>query len=178
MSNGGGWTVFQRRMDGTVNFYRNWADYLKGFGDLKGEFWLGLDKIHRLTMPSSSLRVDLKDFAGASRYALYSLFKVHGADTKFRLTVSGFNGNSNAGDSLTYHNGMKFSTKDKDNDIHSSHCAIVYKGAWWYKSCHLSNLNGLYLAGAHSSYANGVNWNTWRGYKYSHRVTEMKTRRN
>ena len=74
MSHGGGWTVFQRRMDGTVDFFRTWADYLKGFGDLKGEFWLGLNKIHRLTQASSRLRVDLEDFEGTKKFALYSHF--------------------------------------------------------------------------------------------------------
>ena len=69
----GGWVVFQRRMDGTVDFYRNWTDYVKGFGDLSGEFWLGLSKIHRLTgganpkgavMQRLIMRVDLEDFDG------------------------------------------------------------------------------------------------------------------
>ena len=64
-TDGGGWVVFQRRMDGTVDFYRNWADYLKGFGDLNGEFWLGLYKIHRLTQATNTtLRIDLADFEG------------------------------------------------------------------------------------------------------------------
>ena len=113
MSNGGG-SVFQRRMDGTVDFYLNWADYVKGFGDLNREFWLGLNKINRLTAAQSNrLRVDLEDFAGNKRFATYSTFKVGNADTKYTLTVSGYGGD--AGDSLTYHNGMKFSTKDQDS---------------------------------------------------------------
>ena len=176
MSNGGGWTVFQRRMDGTVDFYLNWADYNKGFGDLNGEFWLGLNKINRLTAAqSTSLRVDLEDFDGNKRYATYSTFKVGNADTEYTLTVSGFGGN--AGDSLIYpHNGMKFSTKDNDNDKTSANCAISYKGAWWYNKCHRSNLNGLYLVGSHSSFANGVNWYTFKGYYYSLKTTEMKLR--
>ena len=176
MSNGGGWTVFQRRMDGTVDFFRTWADYLKGFGDLKGEFWLGLNKIHRLTQASSRLRVDLEDFEGAKRFALYSSFMVKDADTKYTLAVSGHSGNLK--DSLIYHSGKKFSTQDKDNDEWKGHsCAGHYKGAWWYGYCHHSNLNGMYLAG-HSAYGEGINWWKWRDQTYSLKTTEMKTKRN
>ena len=88
MSNGSGWTVFQRRMDGSVDFYLKWADYQKGFGDLNGEFWLGLDKIHRLTGTGNSrLRVDLKDFANVKKFAQYSSFSVGNPLTKYKLTV-------------------------------------------------------------------------------------------
>uniref|UniRef100_A0A1X7TKR3 Fibrinogen C-terminal domain-containing protein n=1 Tax=Amphimedon queenslandica TaxID=400682 RepID=A0A1X7TKR3_AMPQE len=74
-TDGGGWTVFQRRQDGSVDFYRNWTDYENGFGDLTGEFWLGLSKIHRLTKEgSNTLRVDLGDFEGNTAYANYSTF--------------------------------------------------------------------------------------------------------
>ena len=63
-----------------------------------------------------------------------------------------------AGDSLTYHNGSSFSTRDQDNDQWDDNCAVSYKGGWWYKSCHLSNLNGEYLWGSHTSYADGVEY--------------------
>ena len=175
MSNGGGWTVFQRRMDGTVYFYRNWAQYLKGFGDLNGEFWLGLEKIFRLTKANSRLRVDLEDFSGNKRFALYSKFQVRNALTKYQLIVSGYSGN--AGDSLSYHNGRKFSTYDRDNDIWSGKCAVKFRGAWWYGKCHHSNLNALYYIGPHTSYADGVNWYHFKGHHYSLKTTEMKTRR-
>lgn len=76
-----------------------------------------------------------------------------------------------------YHSSdMQFSTKDQDNDIGSSHCAQLYKGAWWYDQCHRSNLNGLYLNGRQTTYANGVNWYAFRGYNYSLRRTEMKVK--
>ena len=128
-TDGGGWTVFQRRMDGTVYFYLNWADYEKGFGDLNGEFWLGLNRINRLNAAQSNgLRVDLEDFDGNKKYATYSTFNVGNAVTKYTLTVSGYGGD--AGDSLTYHNGMNFTTKDQDNDDWDrGNCATVY-GAW------------------------------------------------
>jgi len=81
------------------------------------------------------------------------------------------------GDSLSAHKNKKFSTKDQDNDLHASaSCAKVYKGAWWYARCHASNLNGLYLGGPHTSFADGVNWQTWTGYYYSLKISEMKIR--
>jgi hypothetical protein len=76
-TSGGGWTVFQRRLDGSVDFYRGWQDYKKGFGELDGEFWLGLEKIHRLTrFQRNRLRIDLGDTAGNTGYAEYSYFAV------------------------------------------------------------------------------------------------------
>ena len=82
-----------------------------------------------------------------------------------------------AGDSLAYHNGMMFTTKDKDNDRSSTrNCAATYKGAWWYKDCHRSNLNGLYLRGDNTTFGEGVNWKHWRGQQYSLKKTEMKIR--
>ena len=75
---------------------------------------------------------------------------------------------------------MKFSTKDRDNDLAAGACAQVRKGAWWYQKCTESNLNGLYLHGKHSSpknsFAIGVNWYSWRGHSYSLQKTEMKIR--
>ena len=174
-NDGGGWTVFQRRMNGTQDFYLNWTDYVRGFGDVKGEFWLGLHKIHRLTASSTRLRVDLADFDDNVRYAKYNTFRVGDSDSKFRLTVSGYSGT--AGDSLTYHNNQKFSTKDQDNDVWSAHCAQSYNtGAWWYKTCHNSNLNGVYYNGLNSPSSKGVIWTHWKGNSYSLKVTEMKVR--
>ena len=171
--------VFQRRMDGTEDFYRGWADYVKGFGDLNGEFWLGLNKIHRLTNGSNTtaaLRVDLEDFEGDKRYAKYSTFQVLDSSRKYQLKVSGYSGD--AGNSLSYHSGMKFSTKNQDNDINvirsNTNCANLYKGAWWYTNCHNSNLNGQYLSGDLTSFADGVIWRTFKGYYYSLKVSEMK----
>ena len=172
----GSWVVFQRRMDGTVDFYRNWADYVKGFGDLNGEFWLGLNKIHRLTQATNTtLRVDLADFEGEKLYAKYTTFKVLDSSRKYQLTIAGYTGH--AGDSLIAHTGMNFTTKDQDNDrrLHDN-CAILYAGAWWYSNCHSSNLNGKYLSGQHASYADGVIWYHWKGHHYSYKITEMKLR--
>ena len=162
-TDGGGWTVFQRRQDGSVDFYRGWVDYEMGFGELDNEFWLGLSKIHRLTKIDSSLHVDLEHFNQSTRYAHYDTFSVGDVSAEYVLTVGGYSGT--AGDSLGGVSGMKFSTKDNDNDVSSSHCAQSYQGAWWFKACHHSYLNG--------QYPHGVQWPHWPGPL---KFTEMKLR--
>ena len=90
---GGGWTVFQKRYGGAVDFFRGWNDYKQGFGNLTGEFWLGLDKIHRLTARSSNkLRVDLEDFHGKTAFAEYSSFSVASERAKYLLGLGIYSG--------------------------------------------------------------------------------------
>ena len=92
---GGGWTVFQKRLDGSVEFYRGWNDYKNGFGDLNGEFWLGLDKINRLTKSKRNrLRVELEDIEGNTVYADYDMFAVSSERTKYRLSLGTYSGKS------------------------------------------------------------------------------------
>ena len=176
-TDGGGWTVFQRREDGSVDFrYKYWTDYENGFGDLTGEFWLGLSKIHRLTKEgSNTLRVDLGDFDDNTTYANYSTFSVSDGSTEYILTVGGYSGT--AGDSLAYHNGSRFTTRDNDNDNNGGNCAYYRNGAWWYtgNGCDRSNLNGPYIGNGYNDDA--ITWQDWKGY-YSLKFTEMKTRRN
>ena len=166
-TDGGGWTVFQRRKDGSVDFYRNWTEYENGFGDASGDFWLGNRWIHLLTSVGSyELRIDFN----GGRYVKYSSFSVGDAASKYMLTVSGFSGNESQRDKLTYHNGMKFSTYDQDNDQLSGNCAVQYSGAWWYKTCYESNLNGIY---GRSDFK-GIQW-TEHGSNHK-TFTEMKFR--
>lgn len=89
---GGGWTVFQRRFDGSVNFYRGWDEYKRGFGNLNGEFWLGLNKIHRLTRKRSKLLVDLEDFIGNTVFAQYNLFLVGDEGNQYSLSTGKYSG--------------------------------------------------------------------------------------
>ena len=184
-TDGGGWTVFQRRQDGSIDFYRNWLDYEEGFGNLTGEFWLGLSKVHRLTRDgTNTLRVDLGDFESNTAYAQYSTFSIGDDLTKYKLNVGGYNGT--AGDGLITggnadnHNGMKFSTKDNDNDNWSGGSdAVYYKGAWWYNYNAQSNLNGRYYRKGQSVGSDGgIMWLDWKGGSYSLKFTEMKLRRN
>ena len=176
-TDGGGWTVFQRRQDGSVDFNRYWTDYENGFGNLTGEFWLGLGKINHLTKKeSNTLRVDLGDFDGNTSYAQYTTFSVGNITTEYNLTVGGYSGT--AGDSLAYHNGMKFSTRDNDNENDSRHCALLYVGGWWFNGCFKSHLNGMYHHNPVLSMDNGTLWFGWKGLLYSLKFTEMKTHRN
>ena len=92
-TSGGGWTVFQRRLDGSVDFYRGWQDYKNGFGDLNGEFWLGLDKIHRLTTASQNkLRIDMENTSGNQKYAEYDSFAVTNEEQKYQLSLGAYTG--------------------------------------------------------------------------------------
>ena len=91
-TDGGGWTVIQKRLDGSVDFYLDWDNYTRGFGNLNGEFWLGLDKIHRLTKNPSKLRVDLEDFSNNTAYAEYSSFGVGDEGSKYNLTLGSYSG--------------------------------------------------------------------------------------
>ncbi|XP_070812025.1 tenascin [Pituophis catenifer annectens] len=170
-SDGGGWIVFLRRQNGEVNFYQNWRTYENGFGDPNNEFWLGLDKLHKITSQGPyELRVDLRDH-GETAYALYNKFSVGDARTRYRLKVDGYSGN--AGESMSYHNGRAFSTFDKDNDSAITNCALSYKGAFWYRNCHRVNLMGRYGDNSHSQ---GINWFHWKGHEHSIPFAEMKLR--
>ncbi|XP_075041755.1 ficolin-1-like [Mixophyes fleayi] len=175
-TDGGGWIVFQKRYDGSVDFQRDWKSYKMGFGSRLTEFWLGNDNLHMLTSSGTwELRVDLQDFDLKNVFAKYKSFKVMGESEKYKLILGTFV-SGDAGDSLTYHNGMMFSTVDQDNDPYSSNCAQDYKGAWWYNSCHHVNLNGRYLPGKHDSFADGINWHSGKGYNYSYKQSELKIR--
>lgn len=176
-TDGGGWTLIQRRVNGAVDFYRTYAEYASGFGTAATEYWIGNNRIAALTVAGSTLRIDLSRTNGQTAYEQYSSFKVNPQNDGYRLTVSGASGS--AGDSMTYQNGQPFSTKDVDLDADpNDNCAVHYKGAWWYTACHHSNLNGLYLNGPHASYADGMEWEGWTGQYESMKTTEMKVREN
>uniref|UniRef100_A0A8C7REK2 Tenascin XB n=1 Tax=Oncorhynchus mykiss TaxID=8022 RepID=A0A8C7REK2_ONCMY len=171
VTDGGGWTVFQRRMDGKTDFFRGWKNYSKGFGELSGEFWLGNENLHNLTsMAPMTLRVDLR--AGdESVFAKYSAFTVDTVRRNYALKVSGYSGT--AGDSMSYHNARMFSTRDRDPAPFITRCAMSYRGGWWYKNCHEANLNGLYDTSVNHQ---GVIWTAWKGKDLSIPFTEMKLR--
>ena len=121
--------MFQRRQDGSVDFYRGWNDYKSGFGQLTAEFWLGNDKIHRLTAARpSTLRVELEDWNGVRVYAKYGKFNIGDEQAKYRLEVGSYSGT--AGDSLALHKNRAFTTKDRDNDIWSRGQGSLFFVEW------------------------------------------------
>lgn len=173
-TNGGGWSVLQRRFDGSLDFFRDWNSYKVGFGNLTAEFWLGNDNIHALTSIGSQILIELKDFENNTVHGSYGSFHVGNEAEQYVLEVNEFSGT--AGDSITVtHNGAQFTTKDRDNDPFHHSCAQRYKGAWWYghDHCHDSNLNGEF---ANNSHGKGINWKSWKGYQYSLKETTMKVK--
>ncbi|XP_029695273.1 tenascin-N isoform X3 [Takifugu rubripes] len=170
-TDGGGWTVFQRRMNGRTDFYRTWTEYSAGFGNLSEEFWLGNDVLYNLTsVGPMSLRVDMR-YGNKTVYAHYANFSIDSKERHYTLTVSGYTGN--AGDSMRYHNSRPFSSWDKNPDPLGIHCARSYMGGWWYKNCYKTNLNGIYGANHDNQ---GIVWIDWKGKDVSIPFTEMKVR--
>lgn len=173
--------MIQRRQDGLQNFDRNWLEYKFGFGSLYGDFWLGNELIYQITNQRKyGLLITLEDWEGKSGWAEYSGFELEDHTNQYTLRVAGYSGN--AGDSLGYHSGMKFSTEDTDNDLNMRNCAAENRAGWWFDSCYLSNLNGVYHKGwytqTQSSNSDGIVWFTWKdSEKYSLKKVEMKLKR-
>ncbi|XP_022081435.1 ficolin-1-like [Acanthaster planci] len=171
--------VFQFRHDGNDSFLRDWDDYRLGFTSPHGSIlWLGNENLHRLTSSGSwVLGVLLVDWADEARSSFYWNFRVSDESQGYRLNIDSYLSiDGDAGDSLSMHNGAKFSTWDKDNDVSDVNCASLYSGGWWFTDCLDSNLNGEYFGtGNHTSALTnqGIIWSSWKGRHYSVRQTMM-----
>ncbi|XP_016375378.1 fibrinogen beta chain [Sinocyclocheilus rhinocerous] len=211
-SKNGGWVLMQNRMDGSVDFGRRWDDYRRGFGNIAfdvgkghcqtpGEYWLGNDRTSQLTkMGPSELLVEMEDWSGSKVYAQYEQFTVQGEATNYILAVGRYSGTAgNAfldgatelfgeNRTMTIHNGMMFSTYDRDNDKwipgdSSKQCSREDGGGWWYNRCHSCNPNGRYYwGGSYTKYMakhgtdDGIVWMNWKGSWYSLKSISMKIR--
>uniref|UniRef100_K1QNY5 Ficolin-2 n=1 Tax=Magallana gigas TaxID=29159 RepID=K1QNY5_MAGGI len=160
-TDGGGWTVIQRRIDGEIDFYRNWKDYKNGFGHADHEYWLGNDAIHALTKDKNQiLRIDMVKFSREKGHATYSSFFVDNEANKYKLKLGSFNGTKGLGDSFSSFNNMYFSTKDRDNDKRGGdHCVQKYKSPGWMNGCFSANLNGVYKTSL-KDYTE-LHWQNW-----------------
>ncbi|KAL2780998.1 fibrinogen beta chain isoform 3 preproprotein [Daubentonia madagascariensis] len=209
----GGWTVIQNRQDGSVDFGRKWDPYKQGFGNiatntdgkkycgLPGEYWLGNDKISQLTsMGPTELLIEMEDWKGDKVKAHYGGFTVQNEANKYQISVNKYKGT--AGNALmdgasqlvgenrtmTIHNGMFFSTYDRDNDgwlttDPRKQCSKEDGGGWWYNRCHAANPNGRYYWGGQYTWDmakhgtdDGVVWMNWKGSWYSLKKMSMKIR--
>ncbi|XP_026578279.1 angiopoietin-related protein 4 [Pseudonaja textilis] len=175
----GGWTVIQRRLDGSVDFDRLWDAYKEGFGNLTGDFWLGLEKMHRMVKEEHfQLLVELQDWEGNSQKAHF-LFRLGGEETAYTLSLLGaIRGEleSAMGDFPQ----LPFSTRDRDHDLKGdTNCAKHLSGGWWFSYCGHVNLNGKYFQSIprqRHERKQGIFWKTWRGRYYPLRSATMKIR--
>lgn len=132
----GGWTVIHRRFDGTLNFNRTWDEYREGFGNLQGEYWLGLEKMHQITRNDNyELLVVMESFNGTRKSARYDRFIVASEFENYKLILGQFVG-GDAGDSFSSHDGLMFSTLDRDNDKYDDSCASFHSSGWWFQTCY------------------------------------------
>ena len=172
--NGGGWIVILRRNANVthVSFNRSWDDYERGFGDLNTEFWYGLRNIHCLTKREEvELQIEVRQDNGTGLVWTYGYFEVDGPETNYTLHIGQAQGPSDWPDRMAFHNGMQFTTTDRDNDVYTSrNCASHYGGSgWWFKNCYRS-----LLTGSHSS-RKLLYWHRFRYYTY-YPFAEMRLR--
>ncbi|KAJ8018764.1 Ficolin-1 [Holothuria leucospilota] len=189
---GGRWTVFQWRIDGTTDFYRNWDEYKEGFGDLEHDFWLGNEKLHYITQQATyEYRIDYV-YSSTAYYNKYTNFDVGDETNKYRLANVGTRTGSR-GYSLYNIQNTPFSTPDEDNDGRNYDCAEGHRSGWWhgayfytysssycyyfqsgsaYVYCTCANPNGDYNGG------NGENiFDHCYYHNCNQRYTELKIRR-
>ena len=192
-TDGGEWTVFQRRIDGSVNFFGE--QYKQGFGNLQNEFWLGNENIFTLTLQGlyprgNELRIDVINAKKIRKSARFANFHITIAANKYALLVSGYTVTLN--DGFKFHNRQKFSTFYSDNDSHSTvNCASLLFGSWWFNgfnACQNSHLNWKYYSGGKMAFDissknilvhSGIHWysNGFNGASDSLMSAEMKVRR-
>ena len=186
-TDGGGWTIIQRRVDGSIDFVRDWKNYKKGFGQLQNEFWFGNENIFTMSLQGlyprgNVLRIDMKNRHGVYQYAKYKQFQLDNENTGYIIHVSKYSGT--ATDELKHHSEMKFSTFDADNDRHASvNCADQYKAGWWFMDCFHASLNGVYHSGGKITIrGTGIHWGIQTPFNNhdneSLLFVEMKIRRN
>uniref|UniRef100_A0A8C3E1Y2 Angiopoietin like 4 n=2 Tax=Corvus moneduloides TaxID=1196302 RepID=A0A8C3E1Y2_CORMO len=173
----GGWTVIQRRMDGSVDFDQLWDAYKNGFGDLRGDFWLGLEKIHHLVQEGKyNLLIELEDWEGNSQVVQF-VFSLGGESTAYTLNLLGpLSGELE--NAIGEFRQLPFSTRDRDHDLKAdTNCAKHLSGGWWFSTCGHANLNGKYFRSIprqRHERKQGIFWKTWKGRYYPLKSTIMK----
>ncbi|XP_048469935.1 angiopoietin-related protein 4-like [Rhincodon typus] len=179
MTEEGGWTVTQRRRDGSVDFDRLWQAYKDGFGNLTGEFWLGLEKLYTIVRQGGYLlRIELEDWENHTEYTEYP-FSLGSEATDYTMTLkSPVSGNLK--NAISESSGLGFSTRDQDHDLKfNMSCAKHLTGGWWFTTCGQANLNGKYFTSKprqRHERKRGIFWKPWKGRNYPLKTTTMMIR--
>ena len=147
------WTILTQRFDASLSFNRNWTKYKNGFSDgsgANGNFWIGLENMHRLTTSTNyRLRFLLRALNDSNWYfADYDSIVIDSESGKYRWHFGNYSGN--AGDSLRFGTtkilqNQTFSTCDVGGDTRAwTNCACTYASGWWFNSCFMASLTGAY----------------------------------
>uniref|UniRef100_A0A8C5P9Q7 Fibrinogen C-terminal domain-containing protein n=1 Tax=Leptobrachium leishanense TaxID=445787 RepID=A0A8C5P9Q7_9ANUR len=174
-----GWTVIQRRRDGSVNFDQLWESYKTGFGTLNGEFWLGLEKMYQISEQGQYLmHIELQDWEQNTKY-MEAMFHLGGPSTAYNLQIIG-QVKGDLENALSDFRQQAFSTRDRDHDLKSHvNCAKHLSGGWWFSTCGHSNLNGKYfhsIPRQRHERKQGIYWKNWKGRYYPLKSTSIKIR--
>ena len=141
--------TIQRRVSDSVDFDRGWDDYVTGFGEEDGNYWIGLEEIHQLTtMHDVDLNMNIETYEGEPFTVKLERFSVGNVASNYQMHFWGY---SQSSDRIKHdifpdrYNGTMFTTRDRDNDSRSRNCAsALYRGGWWYSRCTNINPNGNY----------------------------------
>ncbi|XP_033837950.1 angiopoietin-related protein 3-like [Periophthalmus magnuspinnatus] len=171
-----GETVIQRRTDGSINFDQNWEKYESGFGDLQGEFWLGLSRIHSLSVQGNSvLHIHLEECKQLRRVFEYR-FALEGPQSNYTIHLSPLS--HDLPDVMGNQTNTTFSTKDRDNGKQHHHNCIQDTGGWWFHPCGGTNLNGKYFKSRRRpGQKRGIQWRAGRRGSSSLKFTQMSVGR-
>ena len=147
--------LIHQNVDGSNFFNRSWAEFKVGFNDTRGNYWLGNELLHQLTNQARyKLQCHVQARSNGIVYvAEYETFIVESEATSYTLRVAGYSGN--AGDSMSYHNGLMFTTYDRDNDArprNPENCASFLGGGFWYRDCFRAGMTVMRGRGADFSW--------------------------
>ena len=152
----GGWTMYQRRVDGAVNFTNSWQDYKHGFGnnsDNTTELWLGNENVYQILQSQRSteweLRIEADGFGGGDYWLVASNFRMDHESLRYSISWQSVSASSAAiAEQWNYHLLLTFKTMDNDDE--EPGCVNKYKGGWWYGRLPCKRL---FLNGRHTKYS-------------------------
>jgi len=108
------------------------------------------------------LRVEATSFDGLDNYIVVDGFWIEDESNGYRLHLGELLEGAQAHfDSLLSTNGMKFTTHDQDNDVHTGNCALIFQDGYWHRKCRMISANGPYLQLSNCQKNKGIHWYGW-----------------